>query len=310
MSWILSQRFCENWHSLPGREEESLPANCSDGEQFAQLNVMPTPHKFWRNDKTMEFSRLSQFGLTCKLLTENHGEELLTLYRAGFHARTFHAQEVGKGLPGNEVDFGRSSQGLLARYDPSTHSLKTAQCSLFEDLMSLSVTLPRSGILQNGSVYQLKSAPRRISATESGLWPTPKANDAEKRGNFDLMNPRNGLPAAAKLFPTPCTIDSGSRVNRSKSKEAAIRPTLGAMAKFNVWPTPRAMDCKGAPKNRFAGSETYRSNLSEAVRDNLESGQLNPQFVEWLMGWPSGWTDLKPLEMDKFQEWLQQHSKT
>jgi hypothetical protein len=28
-------------------------------------------------------------------------------------------------------------------------------------------------------------------------------------------------------------------------------------------------------------------------------GKLNPDWVEWLMGWPLGWTDLKPLEMDK-----------
>lgn len=26
------------------------------------------------------------------------------------------------------------------------------------------------------------------------------------------------------------------------------------------------------------------------------------------MGWPLGWTDLKPLEMDRFREWQQQHS--
>ena len=30
--------------------------------------------------------------------------------------------------------------------------------------------------------------------------------------------------------------------------------------------------------------------------------------VEWLMGWPIGWTELKPLAMDKFREWQQQHS--
>jgi hypothetical protein len=36
-------------------------------------------------------------------------------------------------------------------------------------------------------------------------------------------------------------------------------------------------------------------------------GKLNPTWVEWLMGWPLGWTDLKPLEMDKFQQWQQQH---
>jgi len=37
-------------------------------------------------------------------------------------------------------------------------------------------------------------------------------------------------------------------------------------------------------------------------------GPLNPTWVEWLMGWPLEWTDLKPLETDKFQQWQQQHS--
>src|SRR5687768_17477186 len=55
MSWLFSQALVEEYSA----------ASCSDGEQSAQLNVMPTQHKFWRNDKTMEFSRLSQFGLTC-----------------------------------------------------------------------------------------------------------------------------------------------------------------------------------------------------------------------------------------------------
>jgi hypothetical protein len=39
-----------------------------------------------------------------------------------------------------------------------------------------------------------------------------------------------------------------------------------------------------------------------------DGGQLNPEWVEWLMGWPVGLTALKPLETDKFHEWQQQHS--
>ena len=35
---------------------------------------------------------------------------------------------------------------------------------------------------------------------------------------------------------------------------------------------------------------------------------LKPSVTESLMGWITEWTDLKPLAMDKFQEWLQQHS--
>jgi hypothetical protein len=37
-------------------------------------------------------------------------------------------------------------------------------------------------------------------------------------------------------------------------------------------------------------------------------GKFHPQCSEMLMAWPIEWTDLKPLEMDKFQEWRQQHS--
>lgn len=31
-------------------------------------------------------------------------------------------------------------------------------------------------------------------------------------------------------------------------------------------------------------------------------------LAETMMGWPRGWTDLRPLETDKFQQWQQQHS--
>lgn len=36
-------------------------------------------------------------------------------------------------------------------------------------------------------------------------------------------------------------------------------------------------------------------------------GKPSPENHEWLMGWPEGWSDSSPLEMGKFQSWLQQH---
>ncbi len=48
--------------------------------------------------------------------------------------------------------------------------------------------------------------------------------------------------------------------------------------------------------------ETMNANtrpLSEEV-----GGLLNPEWVEWLMGWPLGWTALEPLETDRFHYWL------
>ena len=47
-----------------------------------------------------------------------------------------------------------------------------------------------------------------------------------------------------------------------------------------------------------------QSNLGEVINEKeqvKQTGQLNPSWVEWLMGWPIGWTDLKPLETDRFR---------
>ena len=53
------------------------------------------------------------------------------------------------------------------------------------------------------------------------------------------------------------------------------------------------------------GSEPLITQVAES--EGKQNGRLNPEWVEWLMGWPVGWTDLKPLGMDKFREWQQQH---
>ncbi|EIE01503.1 hypothetical protein LEP1GSC185_3961 [Leptospira licerasiae serovar Varillal str. VAR 010] len=39
----------------------------------------------------------------------------------------------------------------------------------------------------------------------------------------------------------------------------------------------------------------------------IENGPLNPDWVEWLMGWPVGWTGLKPLETAKYHAWFNSH---
>lgn len=41
----------------------------------------------------------------------------------------------------------------------------------------------------------------------------------------------------------------------------------------------------------------------------LKKGWASPEFWELIMGWPIGWTDLSPVEMDKFQSWLRSHGQ-
>ena len=63
------------------------------------------------------------------------------------------------------------------------------------------------------------------------------------------------------------------------------------------WPTPKANKVHPmiTDQNREKLSSRNKANLEEVIAGNCgkATGQLNPAWVEWLMGYPSGWTDLK-----------------
>lgn len=89
------------------------------------------------------------------------------------------------------------------------------------------------------------------------------------------------------------------------------------------WPTPVAQPANGTParflerkREWVAKGSTMGITLSDLQLAAVASergmdgrGLLNPAWVEWLMGWPLGWTELKPLEMGRFHEWQQQHGE-
>jgi hypothetical protein len=74
----------------------------------------------------------------------------------------------------------------------------------------------------------------------------------------------------------------------------------GAVPKM-LWPTPAARDGKGGYiGGRIRNGKVSWDTLDVAVQwtDNQQKtgGHLNPQWVEWLMGFPIGWTDLNNSE--------------
>lgn len=163
MSWLFSQALAE----------EYWPATCSDGAPSAQLNVTPTPHKFWRNDKTIEHSDLSQYGLTSQLLTEGAGEALLTSYLAAFRVKTSVQPAPSWASLASEAAYGLSSSALWAKFDRASCSLRTAQRSLLEDSIESSLTLPVSGLMRDGRIYQRVSLAPVTNVTAPGSLPTP-----------------------------------------------------------------------------------------------------------------------------------------
>jgi DNA (cytosine-5)-methyltransferase 1 len=59
-----------------------------------------------------------------------------------------------------------------------------------------------------------------------------------------------------------------------------------------MWPTPNSRDYKGSPGAGLRERGGHQSSLPASVGDSGANGRLNPTWVEWLMGFPLGWTDL------------------
>ena len=99
------------------------------------------------------------------------------------------------------------------------------------------------------------------------------------------------------FWPTPTVCGNYNRKGASKTSEDGLAT---AVAK---WPTPTAHMAKetNAPSEHNRNTPTLTAQAG---------GSLNPTWVEWLMGWPLGWTDLKPLEMGKSHCVQQQHGES
>lgn len=226
---------------------EVSSAECfSDIPVSVLLKLNLTPEPFCFNGNETESCPSSQFGTTSAPLTEPRGEARLTSCVEGSRAKTSVQPERAKESTENGLDCGPRWPGSFARYNPSTHSWRTAQCSLFGGLTEFSETWPRWGMMQDGECLELVTPVRFTNAKEYGYWPTPMKN------------------VAGKSPKTLAMVEDG-KCQMTLDRALAIRG-----------------DGVGLP---------------------------NPEWVEWLMGWPMGWTDMRHLETAKFRQWLRSHSK-
>ena len=102
------------------------------------------------------------------------------------------------------------------------------------------------------------------------------------------------------MWPTPTCQDANKATKRWR-EEYQNNLTAAVFNPERMFPTPTSRDYKGGYKTesltRKDGKSRALEALPNAVLDGkgteMAAGQLNPQWVEWLMGYPIGWTDLK-----------------
>jgi len=312
-----------SWNFSPVLVAAFLEECCSDTAQSVQSNTTLTPDQYYWPDKPTEHSRLSRFGTTCVPFEGSRGAELLTWYLAGFPARTSALPEPEPESTEREADSGARWPGSLAKYDPDTCSWKTAQRSLLGDSEPSLVTWPRSGLMLDGQCWELPTLERRTDVSASGFWQTPVADDAvnRKAGKWNSrgepkLSAQVLLPTPTrdskreKFWPTPTVCGNHNR----KGASATSGDGLATVVAQRTWPTATATAYKGWSPNHNRANTDDRLDYT-VEREAFQPGQqtppmrLNPNWVEWLMGWPIGHTDLRPLGMDKFREYERQHGE-
>jgi len=314
-----------SWHYSQALEEAYWAASCSGGGQSAPSNGTPTHGTFWSPGKTTDALKPSRSGMTFKPSTESHGEAVLMWCLAASPARTSPQQEKAPGSMGSEAPCGSTWQESSVKFDPATSSWKTHRCLWQEEVPESQVILPKWGMIDALGVLWERTTPELLtSGTGSGSWPTPRAGNPGSRPNG-----KGGKILAEEvkksLFPTAKASDGtkGSRTAEGAAREWARgkNKDLGMVAA--LWPTPSCKGLDGGSNSRNAAKERGMwptpyglsgnqgqgdGEFGKAVRNSQEDGgQLNPTWVEWLMGWPLGWTDCAASATDKFRQWCASH---
>jgi hypothetical protein len=158
--------------------------------------------------------------------------------------------------------------------------------------------------MRNGIAYRLQPLVPLTGVTASGLWPTPSLPNGDRalhhvdewRGRSAYYKGKKvqvDLGQAVKMWPTPTVNGNYNRRGASKTSGDGLATAV------RTWPTPTARDYRKGdkPESRRARAKQsgkwHSPNLNDVA---APGGHLNPTWVEWLMGFPLGWTDLEPLE--------------
>nr|WP_245530678.1 hypothetical protein [Alicyclobacillus acidocaldarius] len=166
--------------------------------------------------------------------------------------------------------FGSSSGECFAILSPdgSWAKMFRGSCQLMLDgsLEPYCRTWPKWGLMYDGACMEHVTWVRHIDETECSYWPTPQARDYRKGDTFESV-----------------------RAKRKRDKEWS--PNLNDVI---LWGTPKSSEHKGSSPY---GSPSWcrdlrRYNLKAQVMNPDALGQLNPDWVECLMGLPVGWTDI------------------
>ena len=140
--------------------------------------------------------------------------------------------------------------------------------------------------------FQLAPSTPRIKENGFGLLPTNQARDWKGPQGRSYLNKADDLPGVVMkgLLKTPCVMDG--EVTSGKANPVSGNSGTLAQEIMSEYPPTMAQDCG----TKVTGLENQDSLVKRAREITGKTSQLNPLFVEEMMGYPTGWTLLPFLE--------------
>lgn len=295
MSWLFSQALVE----------ASSVGISLDGAQCALWNGTPTQRASWLPDKTTDAYRLSRSGMTFKPLTADHGEALLTSFPVDFHVRTSQSLEKEKELMASAAECGSTWRESLAKWDRDSSSWKTPHCLLLGDSEPFSGTWPKWGMMQDGECWEQDTPELVINGIEFGYWATPAARDYKDTPGMSKTREKGRSRVDQTARQVYASMDGSGLFTPPTAKETWMDVTEHSTAR-NAEASMQNADALG---QQWMTSMITKSEVESNTPKEERGGLLNSEWSEWLMGWPIGWTDLKPLVTGRFRQWRDSHGK-
>ena len=231
--------------------------------------------------------------------------EQLTLFQGGSHASHFPllgSEEVRK----MTVTSGQKCAELSKNSGPLGCLVKMClESSIWHSTRCL-LTWKAQATPAKRLLFRLAVSMPRTKENGSQFWPTPVSSGG--------MNGGTGAIKTLKAMQKKGLISEKERRNFQQGNGGKTNPQLlewlmGYEQAFTeLIPTPISTNYKGAPTNRWYCSQNvqaerereskYRGNLDEFLESTPLGiiGRMNPNWIEWLMGYPIGWTELNASE--------------
>lgn len=188
------------------------------------------------------------------------------------------------------IPFARLADGVWLTSQPRLDGTLEPYCE----------TWPKRGSMRSGACWEQTTLARPIAGSGCGSWPTPRTSDTNGAGEhgtggLDLRTAVARGTSTRQTYQTPSVEDASRQGSvegwrqweeEGRTTQCRLRNQVQATRQI---PTPTA--------NRRSGLQSHGTNVI--------LGSLNPTWVEWLMGWPRGWTDCAHLVTDRcLRQWL------